>query len=156
MRSKSLKLTSITNSLGTSVILESRDKSYTETLVEYMEFDPLKNNKSKISGGYFFRSPNIKPEQWRSMLESLERIDGKFSISAKIYKTKNGDSVTGYARLENKDDAALFAWTNVQEWQKWSDEKEAEYQASVKRKPGLKVTKDGRIVGTVTITTLGN
>ena len=156
MRTKSLKLKSVTNSLGTTVILESRDHSYSEKLAEHLEFNPLNNNKTTITGGYFFRSPNIKTEQWSSMLESLERMDGKFSISAKVYTNKSGASVVGYARFENKDDAALFAWTNVSEWQKWSDEQEAEWQETARRKPRIKVTKDGRIVGTVTVTTLGD
>lgn len=156
MRTKSLKLKSITNSLGTTILLESRDKSYKEILVEFLENNPLKNNKAKISGGYFFRSPKIEPEQWKLMLESLERIQGKFSVSAKVYSTKSGTSVTGYARFENKDDAALFAWTNVSEWQKWSDEQEAEWQQTARTKPRIKITKDGRITGTVTVTTLGD
>ena len=156
MRSKALKLKSVTNSLGTSVVLENRDRSYRETLVEMLEFDPLKNNKTKITGGYLFRSPKIRTEQWASMLENLDRIDGKFAIWARQYTDKSGSMVTGYARFENKDDAALFAWTNVNEWQKWSDEKEAEWQETAGRKPRIKVTKDGRITGTVTVTTLGD
>jgi hypothetical protein len=156
MRSKALTLKSITNSLGTNVVLTSRDGSYSEILVELLEFDPLKNNRKKISGGYYFRSPKIKTEQWATMLENLDRVDGKFSISARQYTDKSGSMVVGYARFENRDDAALFAWTNVNEWQKWSDEKEAEWQETVRRKPRVKVTKDGRITGTVTVTTLGD
>ena len=157
MPSKVLGLKSETTSLGTTVVLSSRDRSYNIKVAEYLDTDPLKNNKAKLKGGYLFRSPAIETDCWKSMLTMLSSIDGNFSITAKVVVESNKDPVvTAWARFENQSDAAMFAWSNVDKWQKWSDAAEEQDRADAKIKPTkLPVTKDGRITGTVTVTTLG-
>jgi hypothetical protein len=162
MKTKILHLASKTNSLGTSVNLFAKDGSYEVCLVTGLETDPLSNNKSRMTGGYLFRSPNIKSEDWAEMLKTLDRIDGKFSIKAKAYRSSSNDDnkntedmVVGLIRFENKDDAAIFAWANVEKWQKWSDAQEKDAQKEFTRKPTkLTITKDGRLVGKISVTTL--
>ena len=158
VKSRVLKIKSETNSLGTTVRLVSRDGAYNEILAQYLESDPLVNNKPKLEKGYLFRSPKIKTSDWAQMLETLTRIDNNFAITASaFYKNDEEPTVIALARFEDKDDAAVFAWANVEHWQKWSDAEEIEAQQELGRKsPKLKITKDGRIVGKVTITSLGD
>lgn len=157
MPTKVLKLKSETTSLGVNVTLSSKDGSYNVKLAEYLDSDPLKNNKSKLKGGYLFRSPKITVDNWADTLKTLHSIDGNFAITAKLEQTKENDpQVTAWARFEDKTDAAMFAWSNVEVWQKWSDALEEEAKAEAKKANKLTITKDGRITGKVTVTTLGN
>jgi len=156
MPSKVLKLKADTTSLGTTIALSSNDGSYHVKLAEYLENNPLKNNKAKLSTGYLFRSPDIATDQWSSMLKTLNNIDGNFSITAKVVTDKENNSVvTAWARFEDKSDAAVFAWSNVDNWQKWSNENEEQEKRDNKaRKATAKMGKDGRIRVKTTVTTL--
>jgi hypothetical protein len=158
MPSRVLKLKSETNSLGTTVYLVDKNRSYNEKIVEYLDYNPLKNNKANLTGGLLFRSPDIAADVWPGTLETLSRIDGEFSITARLTTDKNKkQQITAWARFSDKNDAAMFAWANVQHWQKWSDAQDAEDRAETKSKKNtLKITKDGRLVGNVTLTTLSD
>lgn len=156
MPSKVLKLKADTSSLGTTITLSTHDGSYNIKLAEYLENNPLKNNRAKLTTGYLFRSPNIATDQWASMLETLNNIEGNFSITAKVVTDKENNSVvTAWARFEDKSDAAVFAWSNVDHWQKWSDEnEEQDKQENKNRKTTVKMGKDGRLRVKATVTTL--
>lgn len=155
MASLSLKLKSQTNSLGTTVSMTSRNKEVDQVLIENLDFDPLKNNKSKLEKGYLFRSPNISNDVWQLTLKSLRNVDGEYSVNVKM--DKDSKNVDALIRFKEKNDAAIFAWTNVEHWQKWSDDQETEEQAAAKeRKKPLKakVNKDGTVTVKVKVTTL--
>jgi hypothetical protein len=162
MGTKNLKLATERNILGTTIYLKSRDGSYNEVVAANLQASPLSNlDKTLTEGGYLFRSPKIKSHEWADMLKSLSNISGKFNITAKLTTDKNDadlKKVSAWIRFAEKDDAAIFAWTNVENWQKWSDTLEAEDQkeAKTRSKPlKAKVTKDGRITVKVTQVTLG-
>ena len=157
MTIKALKLKAESTSLGTNVSLSTKDSSYTAKLAEYLETDPSKNNKSKLKGGYLFRSPKITQDDWTETFKTLYSMDGNFSITAQVEIKKDAEPVvTAWARFEEQADAAMFAWSNVEVWQKWSDAQEEEARAEAKKTDSLKITKDGRLTGTVTVTTLGD
>jgi hypothetical protein len=76
-------------------------------------------------------------------------------LSAKYNKDKK--SITALIKFAEQSDAALFGWTNVQVWQKWSIELEAEAALEAKKKPPkVKIGKDGRVTVKVTVSTLGD
>jgi hypothetical protein len=155
MASLSLKLKSQTGTLGTKVTMTSRNKEIDQVLIENLDFDPLKKCKAKVDKGYLFRSPNISNDVWQLTLKSLRNVDGEYSVNVKM--DKDSKNVDALIRFKEKNDAAIFAWTNVEHWQKWSDDQETEEQVAVKeRKKPLKakVNKDGTVTVKVKVTTL--
>lgn len=152
-----LSFSSVTNSLGTTVSLSSVDGKFNAIIDEHLERDPLRNLSSNVISGYFFRSPAIHNSDWAATLQTLENIDGEYSITAELSRKKDKpDVVTGYARFENQNDAAVFAWMNVAIWQKWSDDNEAAAQKAAKARPKkFKINADGTVSIKVTSTKLG-
>jgi hypothetical protein len=155
MASVSLKLKSQTNMFGTTVSMVSRNQDVNQVIAKGLDFDPLKNHKSKIDKGFLFRSPKITSDVWQLTLKSLRNVDGEYSV--KVYMDKDSKDVDALIKFKNKSDAAVFAWTNLEHWQKWSDAQETEEQAAAKeRKTPLKakVNKDGTVTVKVKVTTL--
>lgn len=144
-----------TNMFGTTVFLGTKDKTVKVQVAENMEFDPISRLSSKLKEGYLFRSPNIVPSMFPHVFESLNMITG--SVNIWVEQDKKSEKLTGYAVVEDKMDAGMFAFANVENWQKWSTEKEAEAKAEAKRKPQkVKINKDGTITVKVTATTLAD
>ena len=155
MASVSLKLKSQKTVFGTTVSMVSRNKDVDQVLAQNLDFDPLKNHKAKMDKGYLFRSPDITTDVWDLTLKSLRNVANEYTVNIKMdSETK---SVYALIRFKEKLDAAVFAWTNVEHWQKWSDAQETEEEEAAKeRKKPLKakVNKDGTITVKVKVTTL--
>lgn len=138
-----------TSMFGTRVQIHLKDGSQNELLVENMEFDPIKRLSPRLRSGYFFRSPGIKPDQWESVFKTLEQIAGKINIWAE-YDTKT-EKTTAYAIVEDRSDAAMWAWATVETFQKWSVEKQKEARAEAREKPQrVKINPDGTVTVKVT------
>jgi hypothetical protein len=145
-----------TNIFGTTVTLATKDGSYSQTIAENLPVDPFKKRAPQFEGGYQFRSPNIPLDEWEGTLKSLSTLEGKFAISAEV--DTESSNVTAKIRIAEKEDAAMFAWTNVSVWQKWSDAQEAELKESIKdgKKTKVFVDKDGKLKARVKVTSLGS
>ena len=154
-----LKLTAQTGTFGTDVHLRNRDGTYDEVVAQHLHYNPLTNHKFGIKDGYLFRSPKIRLSDWQDMFQGLANTEDKFTITAELINNKKTDTdvVTAWIRFANRDDAAMFAWTNVDKWQKWSDALEVESQAEAKEDNRAKINigKDGKITATVKVVTLG-
>lgn len=155
MSSVSLKLKGESSMFGTTVSILNKDKSYNKIVVENLDFNPLKNLKTSLKEGYLFRNPNLTDDVLETTLSSLRNVGGYYSFLIKMDKDTN--KLYALIRFKEKNDAAVFAWTNVQNWQKWSDDlEEEEKKNSKERKKPLKakVNKDGTVTVKVTVTTL--
>ena len=154
MANQKLKFTAETNVFGTKILLSNRDKSFNQEIANGLDTNPLANMNTKLKDGYWFRSPNIANDAWTNMLSNLWQLSGEFNLWAVFAD----EAVTGYIKIADQSDAALFAWANVETWQKWSNAQEEEdikNTKSAKKKPKIKVHKDGRITVKATVTTLG-
>lgn len=148
-----------TDMFGTVVSLRNRAGTYSEDIASGLSKNPLQNMKNSLTTGYQFRSPNILNDVWQSTFVSLANVEGPFKLEAELVEEADKKVVNAKITFESKDDAAIFAWSNVEHWQKWSDALENEHKAAVKeaKKPKkLKIDKDGKITIKVTATTLGN
>jgi hypothetical protein len=155
MATRKLQWNRTTNIFGTTVKLRSRDGSYEIQVAENMDFDPVARLDSKLKEGYLFRSPQIESNLFPHVFESLNMISGPVNIW--IEQDKKSEKLIGYAVVQDKMDAGMFAFANVEHWQKWSNELEAESRAEAKRKPQkIKINKDGTIKVKVTTTTLSD
>lgn len=155
MASVNLRLKSEKNMFGTTVSLVSRNKEINQVVATNFDFDPLKNCKSKLEKGYVFRSPRITDSIWELTLKSLRNVDGDYAVNAKM--DKDTKDIYALIKFKDKNDAAVFAWTNLEHWQKWSDEQEQQEEIAAKeRKKPLKATvnKDGTVTVKVKVTTL--
>ena len=153
MSSISLRLKSDSNIFGTTIRLLNKDKSYNKVIVENLDFNPLKTLKISLKEGYLFRNPNLTDDILETTLNSLRNVDGEYSFSIKM--DKNTNKLYALIRFKEKNDAAVFAWTNVQNWQKWSDAQEDEEKKNANQKPAkINIGKDGKITVKVTVETL--
>lgn len=142
-----------TNVFGTTVSLESADKTLKFDVVDNLDFDPIKQLSPRLKTGYQFRCPEVDPNLLEDALRGLQQICGKINIWAE-YDTKK-EKVTAYAVVEDRSDAAMFAYSQVELWQKWSVAQQEEARAEAKRKPQkVKLNKDGTVTIRVTTTTL--
>lgn len=157
MSTKNLGFSAITDMFGTSVQMVSDDGKHQSIIAERLPSNPMEKMVDMIDGGYMFRSPGISTGDWQPTLESLIGIEGTFSLSATMNADKK-NSITALISFSDKNDATMFAWTNMDVWQKWSKEKEAEEQARIQdsSKPVAEVDENGNIKVKVTVTTLGD
>lgn len=149
MTEKSLIFTAKSSMFGTCIELHTRDNNWNHEIASNLENNPLKNRKSKLTSGFWFRSPNIQPSQWEDTFKSLSNFSGAWNIKASL----KDDTVTAHLWIEEREEAAMFAWSNLETWQKWSEAQEAESKET-KKKPKLVVNDDGSIKVTVTAVTL--
>lgn len=142
---------------GTSILMASDDGVHHHIIAERMAGDPMEKMVPGIENGYMFRSPGISVDNWQPALESLLGVDGTFSISAVLDEEKN-NSVTALITFSERNDAAVFAWTHMDVWQKWSKENEAQEQLRLQNshKPVVEVDENGKVKVKVTVTTLGD
>lgn len=153
MATRKLYWSKETNVFGTAVWLGTKDKSVNQQVAANMPFDPIKRLQPKLKKGYQFRSPGISFDKFQSVFETLEQISGPINIWAE--RDEKTENITAYAVVEEKSDAAMFAWAQVETFQKWSDAQQAEAKAEAKRKPQkVRINKDGTIRVRVTQTTL--
>lgn len=153
MAYKKLRWARDTNVFGTTVAYHTKDKALNEEVASNLEFDPIKRLSPRLRTGYFFRSPDIKSHQWPGVFATLEQIVGKINIWAEL-DTKT-EKVTAYAIVEDRSDAAMWAWAQVETFQKWSTAQQEEARAEARKKPQkIKINKDGTVTIRVTTTTL--
>lgn len=121
-----------------------------------LQYDPISQFDKKLKTGYLFRSPQVDPRELASIWDTLQNFSQPHLIWVEFEKKDDKTELTAFARFDDRGEATMFAFSHSS-FEKWSDEKEKADKLERKRKPNkLRVTKDGRIKGTVTIETLGD
>lgn len=152
---KNLDFIEDSDMFGTNVRMVSDDGKYDQIIAQHMQSNPLEKMVPAIDNGYMFRSPGIQPEDWQSTFDTLLGISGAFSMRATLNE-KNQNKVTALIEFSDKNDAAVFAWSNMSIWQKWSKDLEKEAQTTAQESSRLRAQVDehGNIKVKVTVTTL--
>lgn len=155
MAVKKLKWTTETNIFGTRIVLENADQTYSEVVAENLKNDPFVKRDSRLRTGYLFRNPATDVSQLASVFETVESFENKFNIWAELDdKTK---TLTTYVRVADASDATMFAFSQVETFQKWSDDLDKQARQEARRRPQkIKVNKDGTVRVRVTATTLAD
>jgi hypothetical protein len=155
MTVQKLNLKSETNIFGTTVKLTNKSKSKSWTLAENLPFDPIAKNNKKLENGYLFRYPNADLKNVSTALSHLNQVD---DYNIQFTHDSKEDRHTGYVRIADPYDAQFFALRNLENWQKWSDQLEAEEIESAEKVKESKVTvhDDGRVTIDVEVDTLGD
>jgi hypothetical protein len=151
MKPEKLSLVTETNMFGTNAWLQDKAGTKKIPVGEQLEFDPAARLAKTMKAGYLFRSPNIKPEQFNGFWDTISSLDGKVHLAVEMGEE---DALTAYARIEDKSDATMFAYSH-NDFEKWSDEKTKESRKKTKT-PKLKVGKDGKVTVKVDVETLGD
>jgi hypothetical protein len=155
MATKKMYWSKETTIFGTSVWMGTKDKSINLKVADNLEFNPISKLSPKLKTGYLFRSPNIDPDYLQSVFETLEQITNGINIWVEL--DQKTEKYTAYACLEDRYDANMFAFAQVEVFQKWSEEKQAAAKVEAKRKPQkVKINKDGTVTIKVTSTTLAD
>lgn len=120
-------------------------------------YDPIKRFAKGLKSGYLFRSPRANPDELATVWDTLEQFEHDHLIWIECEKKEDDRyELTAFARIVDQGEATMFAYAHSS-FEKWSDAKETEDKKERKRKPSkLRVTKDGRIKGKITVETLGD
>lgn len=155
MASKKLYWNTETDFFGTKVWLGTKDKSINHLIVENLTFNPVSKFDKKLKTGYLFRNPTADMSELKSVFDTIEVCEGPVNLWAE-YDPKKENTVV-YARLQDKSDATMFAFAQVETFQKWSDAQDKEAKTEAKKKPQkLKINKDGTVTVKVVATTLAD
>jgi hypothetical protein len=122
-----------------------------------ISYDPTARFDSKLKTGYLFRSPRVNPDDLANIWQTLRQFTQPHNVWVE-FEDKDDDRVelTAFARIVDGSEATMFAFShNI--FEKWSDEKEAADKKDRKRQPSrIRISKDGRLRGRVTVETLGD
>lgn len=155
MAIKKLKWSTETNIFGTKIWLENPDKSFREMVAENLSVDPFAKLNKRLKQGYLFRNPRTDVSQLASVFDTVQTFEDKYNIWAELDDKSN--MITTYVRVADKSDATMFAFSQVETFQKWSDEKDKEARKEARRRPQkLKINKDGTVSVKVTAISLSD
>jgi len=119
-------------------------------------YDPIKRFTKNLKTGYLFRSPKADPRDLSSIWDTMEQFESPHVIWVECEKKDEQFELTAFARISDQGEATMFAYAHSS-FEKWSDSKEAEDRKERRRKPAkIRITKDGRLRGKITVETLGN
>ena len=155
MAVKKLNWSTETNIFGTKIWLENKDKSFREVVAENLTSDPFAKSNRRLKQGYLFRNPNTEISQLASVFETVQSFEDTFNIWAEVDDKTN--VVTTYVRVADKSDATMFAFSQVETFQKWSDQLDKDARKEARRKPQkIKFNKDGTVRVKVTAVSLSD
>ena len=144
-----------TNMFGTKISLVNKDNSFNEVVVENLDIDPFTKVNKKLKSGYLFRNPKTDVSHLSSVFETIQHFEGQTNIWAEM--DNKSKTITTYVRIVDNADAAMFAFSQVENFQKWSDDLDNEARKEAKRKPQkVKINKDGTVTVKVTATSLAD
>lgn len=119
-------------------------------------FNPVSRFNSKLNTGYLFRSPRTDPSDLAMVWDTLEQFAGDHRLWSEFEKKDDGIEITTFALISEQSEATMFAFAHSS-FEKWSHDKEKADRAERRRKPTkLRVTKDGRLKGKITVESLGD
>ena len=128
-------------------------------LVENQDQDFLKKNKNLGEQYYWFRAPKITLSQLSTTAENLAHLEDRFKLEiwASFKEPDQDPKFDASLKIADQIDAATFAWGHTEMWMKWdaAQEKDLVKQLKSSNKPlSGKLTKDGKVRVTVTVSTL--
>ena len=111
--------------------------------------------RKRFHGSVFcYRNPKCSKDNIEALVRGLDQLSGTWNI--KLAPNAQRDDFYAILKLGDFNDAQMWAWQGVENWQKWSQQEEVEYQREQKQ-PGHKLSKDGKSVRVkVTVERLGD
>ena len=137
---------------GYNVFMVDSDNLESTLVAESLSHDPVATLTNNLSTGYWFRAPTITHYQLSCALDSLEYVQTEHDLT--VYQ-QNG-SLEAHARFCDRSDAAMFAFNQLEVFQKWSGAQQQEFDQQQRdiAQP-IEVDEDGIARGVkVTVVTL--
>lgn len=149
MHKNNFTLLATSDMFGTTVFLQDDATKNIETVSTNLGFNPL-DMLGDVDNGYLFRSPDITLDILDYTLKGFDALIGPLSLV--ITKDDTG-KYEALAEIQNKSDAAMFAWSNLSHWQKWSrkQSEDLEKERETKKPAKATVNPDGSVRVTVTV-----
>lgn len=157
MARKKLKWQVTGDMFGTDISVVMPDDKGPLQVGHQLGYNPIVRFDRKLTTGYLFRSPKADPQELATIWDTLEQFQSGILVWIECEK-KDDDryELTAFARLADQAEATMFAFAHSS-FEKWSDSKEAEDRKERRRKPAkIRITKDGRLKGKITVETLGD
>lgn len=145
-----LKLRSENTLYGYNISLVDHDDQLQGMIATKLDHDPLASMTGDLDQGYWFRAPEVTLDQLGDALDSLEYVNTVHNLTVK--RVVQTGCFTAYARFQDRSDAAMFAFNQLEVFQKWSNAQQQELeQAMSSRSLEVEFDSDG-ITRNVTIT----
>lgn len=156
MARKRLKWQVTGDMFGTDISLLLPDDKGPLMVGHKINYDPIKRLAKGLKSGYLFRSPKTDPNELATVWDTMAQFEYPYLIWVECEKKDEKFELTAFARISDQGEATMFAYAHSS-FEKWSDAKEAEDKKERKRKPAkIRITKDGRLKGKITVETLGD
>jgi len=142
------------NVYGYQADFVSSDGEITIEAGRRIKYDPATKITNRLAGGYLFRNPEMRSDEFIEIWHELQHCEGKVKVSAE-YDTKTKNTCC-YIRFEDHTEATSFILSS-DTFEKWSDENTKNEKAELKKKKKgskLKVNDDGTVTVNVTVTTM--
>jgi hypothetical protein len=121
---------------GHSVKLKTSTKEITLQSGSDTDWQPF--NKKITSECYWFRSPDITPDQLRDTTHVLNQLESDFEFRVWESATKWDASL----KVTSESDAHQVAWSLMGMWAKWDADQEKSFKTAQKPVKPLKVESD--------------
>ena len=93
---------------------------------------------------YVFRNPRCSKQDLEALVQSMDNLSGNWNL--KLTPNDKRDDFYATLRMGDFNDAKMWGWAGVTNWQKWSEQEEADYQRENKRQSTPKLSRDGKTV----------
>jgi hypothetical protein len=93
---------------------------------------------------WLFRNPQCSNQDLDILVKSLDNLGGNWNL--KLVPKPKRDDFYAVLRMGDFNDAQMWGWCGISNWQKWSEQEETDYQRDQNKKTAPKLSKDGKSV----------
>ncbi|CAB4123070.1 hypothetical protein UFOVP29_229 [uncultured Caudovirales phage] len=93
---------------------------------------------------WLFRNPKCSNQDLDILVKSLDNLGGNWNL--KLVPNHKRDDFYAVLRMGDFNDAQMWGWGGVSNWQKWSEKEETDYQREQTQQKAPKLSKDGKSV----------
>jgi hypothetical protein len=138
------------NMFGTEVSLLTKQGPV--LLATGLDRDWSSNQTALAKDYYWFRSPKISVQDLSQTVQGLVTVQGMFDLEVWMNSQQQMDASL---KIVDSEDAAEWAWTWTNIWQKWDNALEEEWAQNQNQKPPtVKINDDGSATVNVTVDSL--
>ena len=128
---------------GLHISVDAPENAFTITPIEDSNLDI--RWRQRIHGSvFYYRNPKCSKDDLEILVRGLANLDGIWNL--KLVPNPKRDDFYAVLRMGDFNDAQMWGWQGVQNWQKWSEQEESDRQRDQNKKTAPKLSKDGKSV----------
>ena len=128
---------------GLHISIVTPDQTHTLAAIEESTLD--RRWRQRFHGDtWLFRNPKCSKQNLDELVRSLDNLGGNWNL--KLTPNPRQDDFYAVLRMGDFNDAQMWGWNGVSNWQKWSEKEETEYQRERNHVNVTVLSKDGKTV----------